>query len=147
VLAMPGADDLVLVDRRARALAAFLATPDGENLIQGYRRAANILHQAEDKDGVEYRYGADVKFAETDEERALFDALAKAEAAILPVLDAEDFAGAMIHMASLRTPIDAFFKAVQVNSDNAIVRRNRLNLLHRITAICGGVADLSMIEG
>jgi hypothetical protein len=27
------------------------------------------------------------------------------------------------------------------------VRRNRLNLLHRIRAICSGVADLTKIEG
>jgi glycyl-tRNA synthetase beta chain len=50
-------------------------------------------------------------------------------------------------MAALRGPIDAFFTAVQVNSDNAIIRRNRLNLLHRIRAVCGQVADLGRIEG
>jgi len=146
-LAMPNNCDLTLLVARARALAGFLATPEGENLVQGYRRAANILHQAEAKDGVEYRYGADPKFAETDEERALFAALAKAEAAISPALAAEDFAGAMSQMASLRAPIDAFFEAVQVNSENQIIRRNRLNLLHRIVATCGAVADLSRLEG
>jgi glycyl-tRNA synthetase beta chain len=146
-LAKPPADDLFLVVARARALAAFLATPDGENLVQGYRRAANILHQAEAADGVEYRYGADVKFAETDEERALFAALATAEAAIKPALKSEDFAAAMTQMARLRAPIDAFFDAVQVNADNQILRRNRLNLLHRIVETCGAVADLSRIEG
>ena len=146
-LARPPADDLFLVVARARALAAFLATPDGENLVQGYRRAANILHQAEAADGVEYRYGADVKFAETSEEKALFAALAKAQAAITPALAAEDFAAAMTQMASLRAPIDAFFEAVQVNAENQIVRRNRLNLLHRIVETCGAVADLSKLEG
>ncbi|WP_439138240.1 glycine--tRNA ligase subunit beta [Roseicyclus sp.] len=146
-LAKPPADDLFLVVARARALAAFLATPDGENLVQGYRRAANILHQAESADGVEYRYGADVKFAETAEEKALFSALATVEAAIKPALGAEDFAGAMTQMAALRAPIDAFFEAVQVNAENQIVRRNRLNLLHRIVETCGAVADLSKLEG
>ncbi|MBF9047560.1 glycine--tRNA ligase subunit beta [Rhodobacterales bacterium LSUCC0031] len=146
-LAQPPADDLFLVVARARALAAFLAAPDGENLVQGYRRAANILHQAEAADGVEYRYGADAKFAETPEEKALFAALATAEAAIQPALAAEDFAAAMTQMASLRAPIDAFFEAVQVNAENQIIRRNRLNLLHRIVQTCGAVADLSKLEG
>jgi glycyl-tRNA synthetase beta chain len=50
-------------------------------------------------------------------------------------------------MARLRAPIDAFFTAVQINTDNAITRRNRLNLLSRIRTICGGVADLAKIEG
>lgn len=146
-LAMPGNDDLTLLVKRAEALATVMKTEDGANLIQGYKRAANILSQAEAKDGVEYSFGADPKFAETDEERALFAALDQAEAAIAPAMAREDFGTAMAAMAALRAPIDAFFTAVQVNSDNAIVRRNRLNLLHRIRAICSGVADLTRIEG
>ena len=146
-LAMPGNDDLTLLVKRAEALAAFLKTEDGPNLLQGYKRANTILSQAEAKDGVEYSFGADIKFAETDEERALFTALDAAEAAITPAMTAEDFPAAMQAMAQLRAPIDAFFTAVQVNADNQIVRRNRLNLLHRIRAICSGVADLTKIEG
>ena len=146
-LSKPPADDLALVVARARALQAFLKTPDGENLVLGYRRAANILTQAEDKDGVEYRFGADPKFAETGEERALFTALDAAKAAIAPALQAEDFAAAMTQMATLRAPIDAFFEAVQVNAENQVVRRNRLNLLHQIVETCGQVADLSKLDG
>jgi glycyl-tRNA synthetase beta chain len=145
-LSKPPSDDLALVVARARALQDVLNTPDGENLIQGYRRAANILTQAEEADGVEYRFGADPKFAETEEERALFAALGTASAAIGPALEAEDFAAAMGHMAALRAPIDAFFEACQVNTDNQIVRRNRLNLLSRIRAVCGQVADLNRLD-
>lgn len=146
-LAMPGNDDQTLLVKRATALSETLKTEDGANLLQGFKRANNILSQAEAKDGVEYSFGADPKFAETDEERALFAALDKAEAAITPAMAQEDFATAMAAMAALRAPIDAFFTAVQVNAENEIVRRNRLNLLHRIRAICSGVADLTRIEG
>ncbi|WP_432449343.1 glycine--tRNA ligase subunit beta [Aliiroseovarius marinus] len=146
-LAMPGNDDLTLLVKRAEALAGFLSTDDGENLLQGVKRASNILAQAEEKDGVEYSYGADVKFAEDDSEKALFAALDASEAAITPAMQAEDFAAAMTAMAALRAPIDAFFEAVQINADNQVLRRNRLNLLSRIRTTCGGVADLSRIEG
>jgi glycyl-tRNA synthetase beta chain len=128
-------------------LNATLATEDGANLVQGFKRANNILTQAEAKDGVEYSFGADAKFAETEEERALFAALDRAEAAIAPAMGREDFATAMQAMATLRAPIDAFFTAVQINTENQIVRRNRLNLLHRIRAICLSVADLTKLEG
>lgn len=146
-LSMQPTDDLILVVARARALQAFLDTPDGENLIQGFKRSANILAQAEAKDGVEYRYGADVKYADTDEERALFAALDAARKAIAPAIAEERFEAAMTEMAKLRAPVDAFFEAVQVNADSDIVRRNRLNLLHDISTICGSVADLARIEG
>ncbi|MEJ6509108.1 MAG: glycine--tRNA ligase subunit beta [Octadecabacter sp.] len=145
-LAMPGNDDLLLLVNRAKALAAFLKTDDGGNLIQGFKRANNILSQAEDKDGVEYSYGADIKFAEDDTEKALFKALDAADANIAPAMAAEDFARAMSAMADLRTPIDAFFETVQINADSEVLRRNRLNLLHRIRTICLSVADLRKLE-
>lgn len=146
-LAMPGNDDLTLLVKRAEALSAFLASEDGENLVQGFKRANNILTQAEEKDGVAYEFGADRKFTETDEERALFDALETAKPKIDAAMQAEDFAAAMSAMAALRAPIDAFFEAVQINTDNQVVRRNRLNMLHTIRETCLKAADLTRLEG
>ncbi|MCB1365789.1 MAG: glycine--tRNA ligase subunit beta, partial [Rhodobacteraceae bacterium] len=146
-IAMPNNDDLTLLVKRARALNDVLDTEDGENLLQGFKRANNILTQAEEKDGVEYSFGADAKFAETASETALFAALTTAEARIAPALAAEDFPEAMAAMAGLRGPIDAFFEDVQVNTENTVLRRNRLNLLHDIRRVCTGVADLTRIEG
>jgi glycyl-tRNA synthetase beta chain len=147
VLAMEGADDLTLVVARARALNDTLATEEGENLVQGFKRANNILTQAEEADGVEYSFGPDPKFAEDDTEKALFAALDAADAEIRPAMQEEDFARAMAAMAALRGPIDAFFEAVQVNAPNPVLRRNRLNLLARIRDTCLQVADLRRIEG
>jgi glycyl-tRNA synthetase beta chain len=146
-IAMSGSDDLALLAKRAQALQQTLATDDGENLIQGFKRANNILSQAEEKDGVEYSYGADVKFAESDTEKALFAALDVADAQIKPAMDAQDFSTAMAAMSILRGPIDMFFDAVKINADSAMIRRNRLNLLSRIRTTCLSVADLSKLEG
>ncbi|MFC0201885.1 glycine--tRNA ligase subunit beta [Paracoccus rhizosphaerae] len=147
VLAQEGNDDLVRVVARATALNGMLATEDGRNLTQGLKRASNILAQAEEKDGVEYSFGADPKFAETDEERGLFTALDTAEPKIKAAMAAEDYPAAMTAIAALRAPIDAFFEAVQVNTDNQIVRRNRLNLLSRIREAGRQIADFGSIEG
>ncbi|MEL6915720.1 MAG: glycine--tRNA ligase subunit beta [Pseudomonadota bacterium] len=146
-LAMPQSDDLTLLVKRATALQEVMNTENGENLVQGFKRANNILSQAEAADGVEYSYGADMKFAEAEEERALFAALEAAEARIAPAMAAEDFVTAMGAMAHLRAPIDAFFDAVKINADAQTVRRNRLNLLSQIRKTVGQVADLSRIEG
>ena len=146
-IAMDGADDLALLVKRAKALAAALSTDDGQNLIQGVKRANNILTQAEEKDGVEYSYGADIAHAQHDAERALFAALDAADTVITPAMAAQDFGTAMAAMAELRGPIDAFFDAVQINADQQVVRRNRLNLLSRIRKTCLAVADLTRIEG
>ncbi|MDT2031123.1 glycine--tRNA ligase subunit beta [Planktomarina sp.] len=146
-IAMPQSDDLALLVKRAEALQGALATDDGENLIQGFKRASNILIQAEENDRVEYSFGADVKYAENEVEKVLFAALDEADKKIQPAMAAQDFAAAMAAMATLRGPIDEFFEAVKINADSALVRRNRLNLLSRIRTTCLSVVDLTKVEG
>ena len=140
-------DDLALSVKKSFALRDFIKTSDGSNLIQGFKRANNILLQAEQNDGVEYSYGADPKFAEEDAERNLFDALDDEEVKIRRALEEENFVEAMNSMANLRIPIDSFFETVQINSDIDFIRRNRLNLLSRICKLCLSVADLTKVEG
>ena len=146
-IAMPQSDDLALLVKRAEALQGALATDDGENLIQGFKRASNILSQAEENDRVEYSFGADVKYAENEVEKVLFAALDEADKKIQPAMATQDFAAAMAAMATLRGPIDEFFEAVKINADSALVRRNRLNLLSRIRTTCLSVVDLTKVEG
>jgi len=52
------------------ALAAFLDTENGKNLLAGYRRAANILRIEEKKDGVTYSGAPDPELYRQAEERA-----------------------------------------------------------------------------
>ena len=146
-LAMPGSDDLTLLVKRANALQVFVKTDDGENLLQGYKRANNILAAEEKKDGVSYEGEPELQYAESSEEKALFAALDAGEMAISTALNAEDFAAAMAAMASLRAPIDAFFDSTQVNAEAQVVRRNRLCLLNRIRAVMHKVAIFSALNG
>lgn len=139
--------DLVRLLARAQALETMLASEDGTNLLAGYRRAANILRIEEKKDGRAYDGAVDPARLADPAERALAAALAQAEPAIAKCLGAEDFAGAMHAMASLRHPIDTFFEQVTVNAPETPLRENRLNLLAHLRATFGQVADFSKIEG
>jgi glycyl-tRNA synthetase beta chain len=81
------------------------------------------------------------------EEGALVAALNAAEPKAAAAVEAEDFAGAMAALASLRAPIDAFFDEVTVNDADGAVRARRLNLLARFRDAVHRVADFSKIEG
>lgn len=140
-----GDDDLVRIVARVEALSAFLATEDGTNLLQGYKRAVNIL-KAEEKKG-ELPTGAPSRAAEPAEEGALFDALAALTPKLDAALAAEDFTGAMTALAALRAPVDAFFVGVLVNSEVAAERENRLRLLQQVRDAMGRVADFSLVTG
>ncbi|WP_306096371.1 glycine--tRNA ligase subunit beta [Qipengyuania flava] len=163
------------VEARARALAGFLDTEDGANLLAGYKRAANILkkedwHGAEGEiartgeedplaivDDPDLRAVVEAKMAErhakelsyTPEpaEKALMNALANSEPAASRAIAAEDFGAAMAALADLRAPIDRFFEEVTVNADEENKRAHRLDLLAAFRAAVHKVADFSRIEG
>lgn len=149
VFALPGQDDLLMVVRRVEALAAFLDTEDGKNLLAGYKRAANILRIEEKKDGRGYDSAPDAALAAAGEpaERALAEALAKARETASAAVAREDFAGAMQALSTLRAPVDAFFQDVTVNAPDPKLRENRLALLNALRAATREVAEFAKIEG
>jgi glycyl-tRNA synthetase beta chain len=65
---------------------------------------------------------------------------------IAGALEREDFAEAMVALARLRQPVDAFFDQVTVNTEDRALRENRLYLLDQIRSALGAVADFSLIE-
>ena len=81
------------------------------------------------------------------EEGALIAALQAAEPAVAQALQQEDFADAMRALSGLRAPVDAFFEAVLVNSENAAERENRLRLLVQVRDLMERVADFSQVTG
>jgi glycyl-tRNA synthetase beta chain len=140
-------DDLVRLLARAEALRALLDSADGANLLAAYRRAANILRIEEKRDGCAFPAATDPALLTAAEEQALAAALDAAVPTAAARMAAEDFAGAMAALATLRAPLDAFFDRVTVNDPDAARRINRLGLLARLRAAMDAVADLSKIEG
>jgi glycyl-tRNA synthetase beta chain len=171
VFALGGEDDLVRLLARVHALQAFVGTPDGANLLAGYKRAANILK----KEGVaqssvpanagtqgdealsdpgllrsqEHGAPGEIPLSYTPEpaEADLILALDSAAPRAATAVAAEDFEAAMAALATLRAPIDAFFESVTVNDPDPAKRTARLALLARVRAAVHAVADFSKIEG
>src|SRR6476469_4014311 len=141
VFALGSEDDLIRLLARVKALQEFVETEDGTNLLVAYKRAANILKK-EKWEGTAASGGADLP-----EEKALIDALDKAEPKAAAALGKEDITGAMAALAFLRKPIDSFFDHVTVNDPDKAKRERRLNLLLRFRDAVNAVADFSRIEG
>ncbi|WP_397594693.1 glycine--tRNA ligase subunit beta [Sphingorhabdus sp.] len=135
-------DDLVRLLARVKALQGFVGTDEGANLLAGYKRAANILKQAESVDP-----NAATPADLGSEEQALLSALDSAEPKAVAAIENEQFEDAMAALASLRAPIDAFFDGVMVNDPEPEKRAFRLGLLARFRDAVSQVADFSKIEG
>lgn len=163
------------IEARARALAEFLKTDNGTNLLAGYKRAANILKK-EEWHGIEgeiartgeedplalvddpdmkavvdakmsERHAREPSYTPEPAEKSLIEALDVAEPQASEAIEKENFEAAMSALASLRAPIDAFFEAVTVNDPDPDKRAARLDLLARFRAAVHNVADFSKIEG
>jgi len=177
VFALGGEDDLVRLLARVTALQNFVETEEGADLLTAYKRAANILkkedwtgphvmsspaEQGIPQTGEEdplvlvddpivgeavAEMAAGQAGADLPEELALIAALDSAEPKAAAAVEAEDFTGAMVALASLRAPIDQFFDHVTVNDPEPAKRERRLNLLMRFRDAVNAVADFSRIEG
>ncbi len=142
-----GDSDIVRILGRVDALKEFLASADGANLLTAYRRASNIVEIEEKKDKQRHDGAVDPGLLKQPEEKTLFHKLAEVREAMEALLREDNFGGAMMALANLRGPVDAFFDKVTVNAPQADLRTNRLRLLSEIRRTLGAVADFSKIEG
>ena len=140
------ADDLLIISRKAEALQKLVDSEDGQNLLAGYKRAANIL-AAEEKKGTAIADEVSNDLLKVEQEKALNTAIDLASTNAAEAVSEEDFETAMSALATLRTPVDDFFEDVLVNDDDESIRANRLALLARIRAATQTVADFSKISG
>jgi len=139
--------DLVRLLARVDALADFLASEDGVNLLTAYRRASNIVAIEERRDNRPYDHDVQQELLQEPEEFALERGLELTRQGVERSLDREEFEAAMGHLATLRRPVDDFFDKVTVNCDEPALRENRLRLLSGIRETMNQVADFSQIEG
>lgn len=147
VFALGGEGDLVRLMARVNALQGFIETDAGADMLAAYRRAANIVRIEEKKSETSFDGSVDEAALQQVEEKTLFAELGKAVGASSSAVEQEAYADAMAAIATLRSPVDAFFDKVTVNADDPALRENRLKLLSSIGSTLDQVADFSVIEG
>ncbi len=131
------------VPRQLAAVRAFAGLPEAGSLAAANKRVANILRQAEAKG--ESFVNAEADKLKEPAERALFDALKTASRQATPLFEQGDYTGYLKTFAVLKSPVDAFFDAVMVMVDDAVLRQNRLALLADLRREMNRVADISKL--
>ena len=140
-------DDILEITRRVEALSALLSSPDGKNLLAGYKRAANILAAEEKKDGMTYTAVFDEESFTLEAETGLASAINHVDAEAAAKVRANDYKAAIAALATLRAPVDVFFEQVMVNDADPAVRASRLHLLAALRSTMLLVADFSKVAG
>ncbi len=148
-LAVKGESDITQLVESLEVLDEFLKTETGQNLLSAYKRAVNILRIEEKKDKRLYdnEDSIDDKLIHDENELSLVKNLRDIVPKVKSALDVDDYDHAMSLLATLRKFVDAFFDSVTVNSDDPLVRVNRLKILGFIRSSFNQIADFSQIEG
>jgi glycyl-tRNA synthetase beta chain len=129
------------IPKRLAAVRAFAALPEAPPLAAANKRVSNILKKSD----VQATAAIDPALLREDAESRLFSALGRIAPQADAAFDAGDYTASLQALAALKTPVDAFFDGVMVNTDDPALRANRLALLGALHRAMNRVADLSRL--
>jgi glycyl-tRNA synthetase beta chain len=140
-----GADDLVDVEKRLRALKTIRKSRNFEPLAVSFKRIRKILEKANLPAGEPQPINT--QLFEKDAEKALYVAVRKAAASVTVDKRAGKYLEALEQVAGLRKVVDSFFEEVMVMAEDEAVRKNRLALLAELLREFTTIADFSELGG
>ncbi len=136
------ADSIPAVWSRAQALEQLKRKPDFEPIAVSFKRVVNIIRKAEGFVPGEIEEGLFAHSSET----GLLAAFREVEAQVEQDLRQGLYDQALVRVATLRQPVDAFFDGVMVMAEDLPIRRNRLSLLALIAGLFDKFADFSRLS-
>ncbi len=131
--------DLVAAVAKVKALEDTRKSPDFPALAIAFKRVINISRGAP-------LQPIQPELFEHPAEHDLLAATIKMEQEVAQALPSRDYPAIFRALAGLKEPVDRFFDAVLVMTDNDAVRANRLSLLVRISQTFLKLADFSKIS-
>lgn len=128
-------------EKRIQAVAKFHELPEAAPIAAANKRISNILAKVKD----DINADIDASLLQEDAEKALAEILTGLESKLSPLFAAGDYEAALFELASLQTPVDAFFDNVMVMAEDEAVKQNRLAILNRLRNLFLQVADVSVL--
>jgi len=139
-------DIVPAVWKRAKALDSLRSLPDFEPLAIAFKRVMNIIRKAEGEGKVPEAAAVDESLFQHGCEGDLLSAYREVRERVAGHLQAGAFDRALLSIASLRGPVDAFFDGVMVMAEDPRIRDNRLALLGKVAGLFTGIADFSRLS-
>jgi len=132
-------DDAVDCRARIDALAAIRNQPAFTVLAAAFKRVKNIIKN-------NYETDVDTALLQEEAERNLYEVFAKVQSESKPFLQTKEYHKALDIILQMKEPVDHFFDEVMVMTDEAVLKKNRLNLLTAISGLFLQVGDFSKMQ-
>ncbi len=140
-----GFDDVPATFERARALREIRQLSEFEPLVIAFKRAANILTEAEKNQFQVSSFKFQVENLKEEAEKELWEKFLKVCKEVSPLLEEKKFVQVLKELVSLRESIDHFFEEVMVMSEDVNLRNNRLSMLKNIVDLYLKIANFSLL--
>ncbi len=138
--------DILYLAKKIKFLDEILKDPKHKNLIELYKRSANILAIEEKKDKRAYIGKPSLLGLRTKYEEVLHRRLKQISGDFRKMITKGEFRAAFEKLDVIEAPLSHFFANVMVNDENKDVRENRLLLLSGVRSLFNEMGDLSKIE-
>ena len=130
------------IDSRVKAVAHFASLPEAQDLAAANKRVSNILaKQLEEQEVAPLNTSLFTDKAEIE----LFNAVDTLKKTTTTLVKDRNYTKALQNLATLRDPVDRFFKEVMVMTEDESLRVNRLSLLTNLRNLFIDVADISLL--
>ncbi|MFW6323937.1 MAG: glycine--tRNA ligase subunit beta [Desulfovibrionales bacterium] len=141
-----GFDDILVLSLRLQALKRFSARKDFEQSVLTFKRAGNIIQKQGQIEKTPLDGNVNAKLLTEEAEKELFAKILEIEPRFESSWKQEKFEDLFELLAELRPNVDSFFDHVMVMCEDPALRRNRLNILHRLVTHLKRLADFSALQ-
>ena len=132
-------DDIIDSTLRIEALSKLKTNASFSVLASSFKRIKNII-----KDNRENEIKEELLVEGA--EKNLNTLLKEVRQQMQPMLDDDNYFGALEYFLQLKEPVDTFFDEVMVMADDAAIRQNRLNLLTALSELVLNIGDISKMQ-
>lgn len=146
VLSING-QSLSVLQEKLRGFKTVRGRKEFDFLANAAKRTRNILHQAREKGLLPENQEDSLKEIKGAIEESLHKTLGSISPRFHEAVDRHEFEQALLELAKLKEPVDAFFEGVMVMVDDPAVRSQRLALLMAVQQLFDRLADFSKLQG
>lgn len=138
--------DMLYLAKKTNFLNELVKNPKHKNLVDLYKRSANILAIEEKKDGKKFRGKPSRLAFKTKYERLLHVRIKQIKSSFRKLIIKGDFESAFKLLHVIESPLAHFFDNVVVNDSDKNLRENRLLILAKIRDLFEQLGDLTKVE-
>ncbi len=138
--------DILYLAKKIKFLDDFIKNKSNANIIELYKRSANILAIEEKKDKKSYNLNPSFLLLKNKYELVLYRRIKQIKSEFKKLVKKGEFEAAFKLLHIIEVPLEHFFDHVIVNDKKKNIRQNRLALLSTIKDLFTLVADLSKVE-